>query len=379
MIRFAEMDASSGGQYAQLLRVVAQLSGLFSQSEVPYINYRAVENIFCREFGASNLSRSDMAFDAVLGKLGIGIKTFVIRGRGGVEKVAEFNQMAPQLAQYSGKDLAVCLAGYRNERIALAERTYGVTTSQYHIVGRSKGQLIFFEDEYDRIDIDNIQAVKANQSGISFSDGKNDYKFYHAKSTLFKRFEVPKNATIIDVEILSDPFDTLRRLDAEQRQLVQGGRCGEEGDFVILPLYSIGGGVRHVPVKSGLNQWNAGGRERSPGEIYIPIPTRIHQLYPKFFPERNIDFKLSLPTGEVLKAKVCQDNSKALMTNPNSDLSKWLLRTVLKLKEGKLATIEKLDQLGFDSVRIHKTGKLSYKIDISKTGSFESFLGQGDQ
>ena len=33
-----------------------------------------------------------------------------------------------------------------------------------------------------------------------------------------------------------------------------------------------------------------------------------------------------IPNGSYLRAKVCQDGNKALMTNPNSNLGKWLLR-----------------------------------------------------
>ena len=61
------------------------------------------------------------------------------------------------------------------------------------------------------------------------------------------------------------------------------------------------------------------------------------------------------------------------MTDPNKAMADWLLRKVLKLKEGELATIEKLDELGFDSVIITKTNKNNFKIDIMKTGSFTQF------
>jgi hypothetical protein len=44
------------------------------------------------------------------------------------------------------------------------------------------------------------------------------------------------------------------------------------------------------------------------------------------------------------------------------------------LKEGELATIEKLDKLGFDSVIITKVDNDNFKIDIRKTGSFEEFI-----
>jgi hypothetical protein len=109
------------------------------------------------------------------------------------------------------------------------------------------------------------------------------------------------------------------------------------------------------------------------GEIYIPIPIDIHKDYPNFFPERDVHFNLRIPTGEVFEAKVCQENSKALMTNPNKALSDWLLRKVLQLKEGELATVEKLDKLGFDSVIITKNQKSEFQIDIMKTDTYNKF------
>lgn len=82
---------------------------------------------------------------------------------------------------------------------------------------------------------------------------------------------------------------------------------------------------------------------------------------------------MQIPTGEIFEAKVCQENSKALMTNPNKALSDWLLRKILQLKEGELATIEKLDKLGFDSVIITKNKKSEFKIDIMRSDSYEKF------
>lgn len=112
------------------------------------------------------------------------------------------------------------------------------------------------------------------------------------------------------------------------------------------------------------------------GEIYIPIPIEIHKNYENFFPKRDTHFNLTIPTGETFTAKVCQDNSKALMTDPNKAMSDWILRKVLKLKEGDLATMEILDQLGFDSVIITKTDKLNFKIDIMKTDSYIQFINE---
>ena len=59
-----------------------------------------------------------------------------------------------------------------------------------------------------------------------------------------------------------------------------------------------------------------------------------YKRFPRFFPPRDTPFDLILPDGKILNAKVCQDNSKALMTNPNLALGDWLLRNVLNLKEG---------------------------------------------
>ena len=99
----------------------------------------------------------------------------------------------------------------------------------------------------------------------------------------------------------------------------------------------------------------------------------MHRKYPNFFPKRDNDFNLQIPSGEVFNAKVCQENSKALMTNPNKELSDWLLRKVLQLKEGELATMEKLDKLGFDSVIITKDKNGDFKIDIMKTNTYTEF------
>ncbi len=63
-----------------------------------------------------------------------------------------------------------------------------------------------------------------------------------------------------------------------------------------------------------------------------------------------------------------------MMTDPNKAMSDWLLRKVLQLKEGELATIEKLDKLGFDSVIITKIDNENFKIDVMKTDSYSNFI-----
>ncbi|MFS1982623.1 restriction endonuclease PLD domain-containing protein [Vibrio breoganii] len=135
-------------------------------------------------------------------------------------------------------------------------------------------------------------------------------------------------------------------------------------ETVILPLYSKIKG-KHVPERSGLNQWNARGRARHPDEVYIPIPAAVHKESPTFFPERDEPFDLNLPNGTKLSSKVCQQGRKALMSDPNRALGNWLLRSVFKLSEYELLTLEHLTKIGFDSVRVTKRSN-SYYIDIGE-------------
>lgn len=90
-------------------------------------------------------------------------------------------------------------------------------------------------------------------------------------------------------------------------------------------------------------------------------------------------FHLLLPNGNKMDAKVCQENSKALMSNPNTALGKWILRDVLDLKEGELLTYEKLARIGLDSVVIYKSEDGKYDIDFARTGSYEEFSGRENQ
>ena len=369
MKSFAEIDQENKGNYLKLLSAVSKLSGLFSESSIPFINYRVAENIFCRSFNADNLSRSDTAFDANYKSIGVGLKTFTCPSGNSTEKVAEFNSLSRVLKDFKEKDLAFKLAEFRNERINLANRVYNIENSLYHIVARREKELVLFETDYEHIDIKNINSVKQNSSSLQFEDGKNFYSFNFSKSTLFRRFIIPDYAFRMPIEILEDPYSLLLEL-FEEKGLKEKT---EDKEFVILPLYGYKNKEKFVFEKSGLNQWNAGGRKRDLGEIYIPIPIEIHKRFPNFFPPRDQKFNLKVPTNEILSAKVCQENSKALMTDPNKALSDWLLRKVLQLQEGELATIEKLNELGFDSVIITKINNENFEIDIRKTDTFERF------
>lgn len=363
----------SNEKYFEMLGLMASLSKLFSENDVPYLDYRLTENLFCKYYNAVNDARSCTAYDARFAGLGIGIKTFILNNDASTEKIAEFNRLRPHLADLKGIDLARKLAEFRNERMRFANDTFNVNETQYHVVGRCPRLLRVFNVPYERINIDNIHNVKDKGASLSFEDDKNFYSFNRSKTVLMKRFVVPNIHRDVPVEILSDPLTLLENLLTNKISGVYKPK--EKGyDYVILPLYStrLKG---EVPPKSGLNQWNADGRPRNANEVYIPIPLKIHHIYPDFFPKKEEPFELQLPDGKKLSAKICQQGGKALMSNPNSDLGEWLLRKVLKKKEGSLVTKFDLDTFGFDSIMVintHKTndeGQKIYKLEFAENQS----------
>ncbi|WP_149206089.1 phospholipase D-like domain-containing protein [Flavobacterium johnsoniae] len=379
--------------YTSALKAIGAFSNLFSSSDKPFIQYRVAENAFCKAFGADNLARADVAYDAIINGCGVGIKTFVLSGSSKIEKVAEFNSRSSELRILKGLDLANKLADFRNERIEFADRLYNTQNRVYHIIGRDKLLIKVFETSYDLIDKNSIEILEETKSSLKFKDALNEYNFNFSKSVLMKRFIIPQECIEINVEILEEPINVLLNLaqpglnkqtDAAKVKLQNAiGLLTEEElipfvDYVILPLYSPEAKKKLkepiVPIKSQLNQWNAGGRKRDPGEVYISIPSKIRNNAPDFFPEKDVIFNLKIPNGKVLSAKVCQDGSKALMTNPNKAMADWMLRDVLMLNENEVLTYDKLRKIGYDSVKITKSTEHDYFIDFTKLDEYESFI-----
>lgn len=366
---FFETQAKQQRQeYQDFLKIAGCLSNLFSNSELPYLYYRVAEKVFCRAFEAEDLSRSDVSADAKKGTLGIGLKTFLVGNNKTFQKVAEFNSDRLLYANLNPHDLIKKVSELRNTRIEFTENTHGLEKSLYHCIIRDSGKFKIFEESMDKVDIQNIRNIKANNSSIAFDDGIHEYSFLLSKSTLTKRFSTNPIIYEFDVDILEDPLFELQKLLSQKDLLLEKEKRIKQ--TVYLPLY----GRNHtVFEKSGLNQWNAGGRERHSDEVYIPIPVEIHKNFQGFFPDRDTPFSLKLPNGNIMQSKVCQDNNKALMSYSNRELGKWILRDILKLKEGELLTYEKLQILGIDSVRIDKISNSEFEINFAKIGSYEQF------
>lgn len=349
--------------YQRYLRAVGAISQLFSDSSVPYLYYRGMERVFCRAFNADDLSRGDLSVDARIGTLGIGLKTFLRTSAN--QKIAEFNEAKKQYDKLSPGKAIIKIAELRNKRLQLTSSMCGLTQSLYHCVLRDKHGFHILEESMMPIEIDKIKKVKIKTAGVSFTDGICDYSFNFSKSTLFKRFYEPESLVSFKVDIVKEPLHFLEKIFSEKELMPP------THEYIFLPLYSPRQGV--VPERSGLNQWNAKGRPRDSDEIYIPIPSWIHDKFPCFFPNRDLSFQLKLPDGKCLSAKICQDGGKALMSDPNKELGKWLLRDVLNIEEDKLLTMDMLNKYGFDSVRIDKTSSSLFEINFSKTGSYAEF------
>lgn len=365
--------------YCKYLKCTGMLSGLSSESDSPYINSRIAENTFCLVTGAENLGRADCSADAKLGKIGIGIKTFLANNNNTMQKVAEFNRDASMIRYKSAENVVTIISNLRNERILSTMRIYGLESMIYHCIVREPHTIKICEFAMDTINIPEIKNITTKNNGnvIYFEDDKNQYSFNLNKNTLFKRFDTTKELLSISVKILDDPYKMLFRLLSYEVDMKESKKI-EKFESVILPLFSDRGG-RNVPEKSGLNQWNAAGRPRDVNEIYIPIPAWIHRKFPEFFPGRDEPFVLKLPNGNELSAKLCQEGNKALMSNPNLELGKWLLREVMSLKEKELLTYKKLQVIGIDSVEVYKISDKKYKIDFRPLGTYDEFFEQNEK
>lgn len=368
--------------YKEMLSIVGSLSRIFSDAKEPYLYYRAHENIFSKYFDADNLSREDCSADAKKDGIGIGLKTWVGRDD---QKVAEFGKLKKEYENLTGLELVKKIAYYRNKRISITKNMHGLTDMIYHIVKRIPGHMQILECTFDMIDIDNITLLedRGNYNNTYFTDGKHTYHFSTSKNTLYMIFEDMDLLDEFKVNIVEDPYELLSYLNTSK-----GGLQGRTLEYakgitslknitkpqLCLRLYSTKkDGTKFVGEKSGLNQWNAGGRARNIDELYIPFPVTDRVRGQGFFPPRDTCFDLRLPNGNIISAKVCQQDGKAIMSNPNKELGHWLLRDVFEIEEGVVITYDMLKIFNVDSVIFTKENDNTYSIDFCELGTYEKF------
>jgi hypothetical protein len=375
-------------EYYNLLKIVGGISNLFSDNDIPYLYYRAAENIFCKAFEANNLSRGDSSADASKNSMGIGLKTFLNYNGKSLQKVAEFNKDRNDYHELikNPEEFIYYISYLRNKRLESTKVIHSLDNLVYHCVAREANRFLIFEKKMDLINLKDIRDVKLKANSIYFNDKVNEYNFNLSKSTLFKRFET-KDAIELKIDILKDPYEILKKIFDEYK--LDFTKTNKDYDYVILPLFSPKS--KKVGDKSGLNQWRSNGdkRKRKPDQIYIPVPMEIHYNFPDFFPEitksNKTHFNLHLPNGKTVKASMCQtavdknsglNKGKGLMSNPNKELGEWILQDILKIPEGEKVTYEMLVDAGIDSVEVRKIDNENYEIDFKKLNSYYDFIEQ---
>jgi len=283
-----------------------------------------------------------------------------------------------------------------------------LSKSVYHCLIRIPGGAVVHEEQYSLVDDSNLSPLNARggpaddwtfpDGKIHFTDGHSRYSYSISKNVLMKQFKFSRTSNFIRLEINPDPLALLDALVGRSLLVLPGGSSlppfsldidDEEDDdvpgrdYVVLPLYSPAG--REVHAKSGINQWNAGGRARKFGEAYVPVPALVHKKAPGFFPPQDRHFVLELPDGfRVHRAKICQQGGKALMTESNIELGRWLISVVdpsvsssdfgqVPKARHRPYTYRDLVAIGSDSVIVRRGKRGAFKIEFAPLGAYEAF------
>jgi hypothetical protein len=399
--------------------------------------------------GARDTAGDNSSFDAIAPvRIGVGVKTFVASNsaRHKFEKIAEFTADANAgiFDDLNPEQLLRKAIELRNSRLSSDAIAYGINVSDsiYHCLIRLEGSAMIHEEPMSLVnermlspsDSDGKLLATFGEKPI-MSDGINVYTFNKSKRVLYKRFPViipapakfggaiklPINRNILN-ELLEGNITCLSSAPTNQEEpilakgTIKDETCqlasneptqtteyspetsdtvesdGDPGstmiirrptNFVVLPLFSTRD--HEVPEKSGINQWNAGGRQRSFGEAYIPVPAWIHNKFPGFFPDRNQSFRLRLQDGTVVSAKICQQGSKALMSDPNDELCRWLYTAIepklsyeqikRRLPESRPYTYKDLILVGKDCVKVVKVSGKRHQFELTfcKLGDYNKF------
>jgi hypothetical protein len=279
------------GKYSELLKAVGSLSSLFSENtDNVYFVSRFIEKLYVYASGAEDLSRLDNSFDALIrsSNKGVGVKTFGVSNINSVqsEKIAELTAHATrgEFSNLSREDLIKKVAKIRNDKIISDSNEYGINfqNSIYHCLIRTQSGALIHEESYPLIDLNQLQPTNSRGKKVNhydagkfphFTDGQNFYTFNTSKHTLFKKFDISRgnNSPLIKLETDENIFGEVIKWASSrnpkevlaQIQNLQYLMTSEKMSrpFVILPLYSSEANGPKVYPKSGINQWNAAGRD----------------------------------------------------------------------------------------------------------------------
>ena len=406
-ILWHQLDKEKQDKYIKRLTILGILSGLFKDldgenGKKPYLHYRNHEISFIDSFEVQGITRKDSAFDVIVrindNSIGVGLKTWIHNSDYSNQKVAEFNKKSKELRELfdSNKDaeLVYRISELRNSRIEDDKRLYETELDIYHFITRDNNFFYIIESNYEKIDIDNIRDIKKTDTSISFNDGNNSYLFNMSKSTLFKKFDASERERILSLPIYihTDPFSILENvfnntdsIKIPNLQLSESLELDAKEEFIILPLYNddtyLVNESSTFNASLGKPKTKGSNRPRPAYEAYAHIPVYIHYLYPYFFgfdaldrdSRNNSGFNLHLPNGEMIFAKITQDNGKSLQTNPQSILGKWLLFSIFGLKKYEKLTRNIIDEKEIDSIKVTKIDNQNFKVDVCNYLDYEKW------
>ena len=380
---YRNLAPASREQYESTLKTVGSFSSLHGLPRIiwnggatPYIDSTIAKTAYCYYFNGKDVEDDGGAIDLCIKTLGVKISSVLNRLEGIYILIDRFDKQAPLINKQLRKNVVKEIANLRNTSIYLTRNRYGLTSMIDHILIRDVGKVHIYEELIEPININTINNIQFNRNNtaILFQDDSHEYLVDLTQCFLYKKINCNIPLKTLQLNILQNPFEAIPKIKPPKSALCYNNIEDERlKPSVILPLFSDRTG--DVPEKSGLNQWHAEGRIRDVDEIYIPIPAWIHQRFPGFFPDRDEVFTLITenPSQKSFQVKVCQDNSKALMSNPNKALGHWLLRDIMEIPLGYVMTRSDLRQLNVDSVEIIKLDDQLFKIKLKSYGSYDKF------
>lgn len=422
-------DNEQREEYIRFIKMYASLSKLFnqkaSQTGAPYLDSKFQENIYARSFNSKDVDIGNTPHDikSVFDdeNIGIGIKTW-LNSVPSYQKVMQLKAYKDEIEQYRNKgtleELAYKISEIKNTRMKSDYARLGLKEDRniYHYITRDSGKMLIQETSYPLVDMNSLEPVQLNEKSFLFKDKYKSYKYTFGDSQIWMKFGEKKDRTVLDeenIDIMEDPYGFLSYafdgLKDNKGILTLENETDSEENYTYLPLYSYKN--KKVEPKSGLNSFNSSPKERGSNkprpkaEVYIPIPQSYWKKYPNWFDnefdflnyknnkndenenkekneekDKNIfKFYLHLPDGKVYKARITQENYKALQTSPQDALGKWLLYDVLGIKNDgtEIVTMETLKKAGYDSVKLwHEDpdDKNNVWIDFAPIGSFERYM-----
>ncbi|MGO3528334.1 hypothetical protein ACTXL8_14900 [Glutamicibacter arilaitensis] len=264
-----QYSSDSREQYVAAIKALGSLSALFRQKSdgmidhTAYISSKYQETVFARFFNGSVVDKGNDPYDVMVpspvsGKRDlVGIKTF-LNSSSPMQKIMQFKSVATTegwtawIKDGEYQRLVSRIAELRNQKLRSTQNLLagaGVAPEVafanifYHYLSPLKdGRVYVGESDYSFMDESNLSFVAPDGakriSSLQFSDGKNDYKYTPADSTLYMRFVHTKKSDnggdIVDefaVRQLVDPHASLMRLlEGDLAELLPSKVSEEQSD-----------------------------------------------------------------------------------------------------------------------------------------------------